>query len=391
MEQKLIKTIYAAGVPVGFGEFSITDTLPVVNLPVITPAMVGAAAASHTHSYQAADADLLAIGGLVGSAGLLRKTAVDTWILDTTAYMPRAGSAGQAFSVGALTATDALIKANASVYLTVERTSAGTEGFLYAGCTSSSNQIISQGAASAAKDLTITIGGTERGRFSSTGLAVTGGISATGNDLYCINKNLNTGSNASPVYSGYEFQAYDGSHRASIESGDRSQSVATGELKFRLGNGRTLAATLDTTGLAVTGTLSTSVGLRIAGSSDVNMYTQMNNTAAGGRDWLLMSTATGGYAPGSMVIRDNTGAANVAIFSTAGLAVTGATNSSLGFVSGGSSVNKLYGVTLLNGTPDTTALVNAYDMTLVYVDDTHVKVKLKGSDSITRSVTLTLA
>jgi predicted heme/steroid binding protein len=48
---------------------------------------VGAAAASHTHSYQAADADLLAIGGLTGTSGYLKKTAADTWTLDTSTFL----------------------------------------------------------------------------------------------------------------------------------------------------------------------------------------------------------------------------------------------------------------------------------------------------------------
>lgn len=46
---------------------------------------VGAAPSSHTHSYQAADADLLAIAGLTATSGYLRKTAADTWTLDTPA------------------------------------------------------------------------------------------------------------------------------------------------------------------------------------------------------------------------------------------------------------------------------------------------------------------
>jgi hypothetical protein len=41
---------------------------------------------THTHSYQAADADLLAIGGLTGTSGFLKKTAADTWSLDTATY-----------------------------------------------------------------------------------------------------------------------------------------------------------------------------------------------------------------------------------------------------------------------------------------------------------------
>ena len=59
-----------------------------------------------------------------------------------------------------------------STYHAVERTAAGSEGILYVGATSSSNQIISQGASSAAKDLTFQIGSSEQMRLTSTGLGI---------------------------------------------------------------------------------------------------------------------------------------------------------------------------------------------------------------------------
>jgi hypothetical protein len=43
-------------------------------------------------SYQSLDADLTAIAGLVGTSGFLKKTAADTWSLDTTAYTANLGT-----------------------------------------------------------------------------------------------------------------------------------------------------------------------------------------------------------------------------------------------------------------------------------------------------------
>ena len=47
-----------------------------------------AASATHTHSgtYQPLDADLTAIAALAGTSGFLKKTAANTWTLDTSTY-----------------------------------------------------------------------------------------------------------------------------------------------------------------------------------------------------------------------------------------------------------------------------------------------------------------
>lgn len=49
----------------------------------------GFATAGHNHdsTYQPLDGDLTAIAGIAGTSGLLKKTAADTWSLDTTTYL----------------------------------------------------------------------------------------------------------------------------------------------------------------------------------------------------------------------------------------------------------------------------------------------------------------
>ena len=71
---------------------------------------------NHTHSYQPVDADLTAIAALAGTSGLLKKTAADTWTLDTNTYL----TANQSITVsgdasGSGTTSIALTLANSGV------------------------------------------------------------------------------------------------------------------------------------------------------------------------------------------------------------------------------------------------------------------------------------
>ena len=79
------------------------------------------AAGNHTHSgYQPLDGDLTSIAGLSGSAGLLRKTAANTWSLDTNTYLTELSTVGNATNWD--TASRPTFTGNALKYLRLNAT-----------------------------------------------------------------------------------------------------------------------------------------------------------------------------------------------------------------------------------------------------------------------------
>lgn len=83
--------------------------------------------ATAASTYQPLDADLTSIASLAGTSGLLKKTAADTWTLDTTTYLASTaiGTTVQAYdpdlsAIAALTASSGFLKTNGAGTWTVD-------------------------------------------------------------------------------------------------------------------------------------------------------------------------------------------------------------------------------------------------------------------------------
>ena len=68
----------------GFTPYNSTNPSGYITSSALTPYLTSATAAS---TYQPLDSDLTSIAGLAGTTGLLRKTAANTWTLDTATYL----------------------------------------------------------------------------------------------------------------------------------------------------------------------------------------------------------------------------------------------------------------------------------------------------------------
>jgi len=81
------------------------------NFPTLTAGGELANSAYGPSSFQAADADLTSIAGLAGTSGYLKKTAADTWALDTSTFQAQDGDLD---AIAALSGTSGLLKKTAA-------------------------------------------------------------------------------------------------------------------------------------------------------------------------------------------------------------------------------------------------------------------------------------
>lgn len=147
----------------------------------------GAAASTYqpAGSYQTADADLTAIAALSGTSGLLRKTAADTWQLDTNSYLTTGTAAltyqpiGSYQPAGSYQAADADLTAIAAL--------TGTSGFLKK--TAADTWVLDTNTYLTSYTETDTLQTvTSRGATTTTGITLAGNLTLSTNHAYIQGK-----------------------------------------------------------------------------------------------------------------------------------------------------------------------------------------------------------
>lgn len=291
------------------GAISVTQNLTynsstgVITGPDLSSYLTTATAAS---TYQPLDADLTAIAALAGTTGLLKKTAANTWSLDTSTYLTANQSisvTGDATGTGttAITLTLATVNSNVGTFNNVTVNAKGL-------VTSASNVTY----LTAEADTLATVTG--RGATTSTASTFSGGLTASGSTAITLSN-----ATANTITTGTDVNLF-------INTRD-SSAAATGAVQIRSG---------------ATTFANTTAGL-------ISIYAGQSTSASGatvsitGGD-VNTATSTGGYVSvrgGSALTSATTAGTGGAVFISGGYA-SAAAGTKIGghvYIDGGAALN----------------------------------------------------
>lgn len=120
-------------------------------------------------SVQGWDGDLSAIASIAGTLGILSKTAIDTWMLDTNTYLTTSSAAGTYLTIGDAGTTYLTISNASSTYLTIANASTT---YLTLSAASSTYSLI------AGSSSIVTLGTVTTGTWNASAMGVTYGGTA---------------------------------------------------------------------------------------------------------------------------------------------------------------------------------------------------------------------
>jgi hypothetical protein len=250
---------------------------------------LGSAATSAASAFQAADADLTAIAALAGTSGILRKTAADTWSLDTASYLTSVATANIANSavtyakIQNVTATDRLLG----------RSTAGAGVVEEIACTAAGRALLDDADAAAQRT---TLGlGTAATQNSTAFQAADATLTALAGVTTAANKLVYA--TASDTFTTTDLSAFG---RSLIDDADASTARST----LGLGSAATAASTAfqaaDATLTALAGVTTAANKLVYATGADAFATTDLTSFARGFLDDADAATARGTLGLASM-------------------------------------------------------------------------------------------
>jgi hypothetical protein len=333
----------------GYTPYNATNPAGYITSSALTPYLTSATAAT---TYQPLDGDLTAIAALAGTVGLIRKTAANTYSLDTDTYLTGITS-GQVTTALGYTPYNAT---NPSGYLSTVSLTANVTGTLPianggTGATTAAGALTSLGAYPAANPSGYT---SNTGTVTSVNLTAGTGVSVSGGPI--TSSGAITVTNTAPD----QVVSLTAGSNVTVTGSYPNFTIAASGGSSSGGTVTSIDASGGTTGLTFSGgPITTSGTLTLGGTLDLDNGGTGATTASGARTALGLGTAATtdatAYATAAQGTKADTAVQTIA--STDGsVTITGTTAIDLSVAVAGSTSNVLLpvrnttGATLTKGT-----------------------------------------